>query len=421
MIKKLRIKLIFAAMISLLAVLVVIMGAVGYLNYAKIVSDADETLTILEENDGFFPNTQQTDDTIDNNEFRHDKESPKRRYETLPPELPFETRYFFVSMDENGDTLSVNTGKIAAIDSETAVEYAKDVWEEGSTEGFIGDYRYLMSTSDGESLIIFLDCGRNLDNFRTLLASCIAVSITGSALVLFLLILLSGRIVKPFSENYEKQKRFITDAGHELKTPLTIIDADAEILTMDFGENEWLSDIQSQTKRLSELTNDLILLSRMEEERTKTQVLDFPLSDVVEETIQSFQSMAKAQEKTLEISIQPLISFRGDEKAIRKLVSLLMDNALKYSEPKGKISCVLKQQKKNIYFSVYNTTEYISKAQTPYLFDRFYRTDQSRNSDTGGYGLGLSIAQAIVSSHKGKITASTTDEHSLTISVILPL
>ena len=155
MIKKLRIKLIFAAMISLLAVLVVIMGAVGYLNYAKIVSDADETLSILEENDGFFPNTQQTDDTIDDNGFRHDKESPKRRYETLPPELPFETRYFFVSMDENGDTLSVNTGKIAAIDSETAVEYAKNVWEEGSTEGFIGDYRYLMSTSDGESLIIF--------------------------------------------------------------------------------------------------------------------------------------------------------------------------------------------------------------------------------------------------------------------------
>lgn len=420
MIKKLRIKLIFAAMISLLAVLLVIMGTVGCLNYIKIVSDADKTLSILEENDGFFPNTQQEPSEMPDDVFPFSR-GRWIKDDAIPPELPFETRYFFARLDENGDTLSVNTGKIAAIDNETAEEYAKSVWEDGSHKGFIGNYRYIMSDSDEGSLIIFLDCGRSLDNFRTLLISCIAVSITGSALVLLLLILLSGRIVKPFSENYEKQKRFITDAGHELKTPLTIIDADAEILAMDIGENEWLNDIQAQTKRLTELTNDLILLSRMEEEQKAAQMMDFPLSDAAEETLQSFQNVAKAQGRILDIHIEPMVSFCGDEKSIRKLISILMDNAIKYSQPGGNISFDLSRQKNQINISVYNTAEHISKEQTPYLFDRFYRTDQSRNSSTGGYGLGLSIAQAIVLAHKGKISASTSDERSLTINVVFPV
>lgn len=420
MIKKLRIKLIFAAMISLLAVLLVIMGTVGCLNYIKIVSDADKTLSILEENGGFFPNTQQEPSEMPDDVFPFGR-GRWIKDDAIPPELPFETRYFFARLDENGDTLSVNTGKIAAIDNETAEEYAKSVWEDGSHKGFIGNYRYIMSDSDEGSLIIFLDCGRSLDNFRTLLISCIAVSITGSALVLLLLILLSGRIVKPFSENYEKQKRFITDAGHELKTPLTIIDADAEILAMDIGENEWLNDIQAQTKRLTELTNDLILLSRMEEEQKAAQMMDFPLSDAAEETLQSFQNVAKAQGRTLDIHIEPMVSFCGDEKSIRKLISILMDNAIKYSQPGGNISFDLSRQKNQINISVYNTAEHISNEQTPYLFDRFYRTDQSRNSSTGGYGLGLSIAQAIVLAHKGKISASTSDERSLTINVVFPV
>ena len=129
--------------------------------------------------------------------------------------------------------------------------------------------------SDSEVRVIFLDCSRNLSTFQNFIVTAVVVSTAGLLAVLILMIFLSARIVKPFSENYEKQKRFITDAGHELKTPLTIIDADAEVLEMDFGENEWLSDIQSQTRRLADLTNNLILLSRMEEERTKELMVDF--------------------------------------------------------------------------------------------------------------------------------------------------
>ena len=411
MIRKLRIKLIIASMVSLLAVLLVIMSAVNLVYYGQVIQEADSTLALLAANDGFFPKS--------NHEFPPDGKFPKREPH-LSPELPYETRYFFVTLAEDGSARSVNTGKIAAVDTADAIAYAQSVWAQGKTQGFADQYRFLVDTSSSEPLILFLDCSRGLANFKTLLLSCIRVSFVGSLLVLLLLIFLSGRIVRPFLENYEKQKQFITDAGHELKTPLTILNADAEILAMDYGENEWVSDIQTQTKRLADLTNDLILLSHMEEEQTQLQMLELPLSDIAEETITPFQAVARTQGKALELHIQPMLSLRGDEKSLRKLFSILLDNAVKYSVPQSTISCTLEKQKNFIRLSVWNAVDHITKAQTEHLFDRFYRTDQSRNSQTGGYGLGLSIALAIVTAHKGKITATTADEASLLITATFP-
>lgn len=413
MIRKLRIKLILASMLSLLLVLAVIFGAVGVLNYKKIVTDADSILTILEENDGSFPIGRHPGD----GQFITD--APPKETHRFSPELPYESRYFSVFLTQDGAVLSVNTGKIAAVDTETAVEYAQAVFNTGNSQGFIGDYRYTAYDAETETHIIFLDYGREMSSFRTFLFTSIGVCILGLLAVLLLLIFLSGRIVKPFSENYEKQKHFITDAGHELKTPLTIIDADAEVLAMDIGENEWLSDIQTQTKRLAELTNSLILLSRMEEQ-PQTEKIEFPLSDLLEEAVETFQTLARARGKTLCSHIQPMLSMTGDEKLIRQLVAILLDNAVKYSDDGGYIEFSLKKQKTTIYLSVFNTAESISRESLSHLFDRFYRADKSRNSKTGGYGLGLSIASAIVHAHKGKITASTQDGKSLLIVAAFP-
>lgn len=413
MIRKLRIKLILASMLSLLLVLAVIFGAVGVLNYKKIVTDADSILTILEENDGSFPIGRHPGD----GQFITD--APPKETHRFSPELPYESRYFSVFLTQDGAVLSVNTGKIAAVDTETAVEYAQAVFNTGNSQGFIGDYRYTAYDAETETHIIFLDYGREMSSFRTFLFTSIGVCILGLLAVLLLLIFLSGRIVKPFSENYEKQKQFITDAGHELKTPLTIIDADAEVLAMDIGENEWLSDIQTQTKRLAELTNSLILLSRMEEQ-PQTEKIEFPLSDLLEEAVETFQTLARARGKTLCSHIQPMLSMTGDEKLIRQLVAILLDNAVKYSDDGGYIEFSLKKQKTTIYLSVFNTAESISRESLSHLFDRFYRADKSRNSKTGGYGLGLSIASAIVHAHKGKITASTQDGKSLLIVAAFP-
>lgn len=412
MIKKLRVKLIVASMVSLLLVLGIIVGTMGILNYQKILSDADRVLAILVENDGKFP------DSFAHSEIHKEQEEPKKDDRLMSPELPYESRYFSVLLNEDGNVVFTDTGKIAMINTETAMKYAKQAWKSGKEKGNIGDYRYCISTTDEGFRVIFLDCGRNFNTFHSFILTGIGVSAVGLLAVLVLLILLSARIVKPFSENYEKQKRFITDAGHELKTPLTIIDADAEILEMDYGENEWISDIQNQTKRLADLTNSLIFLAKMEEEQTKIPMLEFPISDMAEETVETFQALAKVQNKMLTSDIEPMLSLKGDEKAIRRLMTILLDNAVKYSGKEGKISLTLKKQKNHIHLSVWNTTEQISKEQIAHLFDRFYRTDESRNSETGGYGLGLSIASATVKAHKGKISAETEDGKSLKIVVV---
>lgn len=413
MIRKLRIKLVIAAMLSLLLVLLVIFAVAGALNYREIIVNADSVLAILQENDGTFPKEEATG-KVPSGKERFPKE--KHRFS---PELPYESRYFSVFLTGSGKVISVDTGKIAAVDTEAAIHYALAVAESGRTRGFWEDYRYTVYTADEETRIIFLDCSREMNSFRTYLFIIVGVAAVGLLAVLLLLIFLSGRIVKPFSENYEKQKRFITDAGHELKTPLTVIDADAELLEMDIGENEWLSDIQTQTKRLSQLTNSLIQLARMEEQ-PQTERIEFPLSDLVEETLDSFRPLAKTHGKTLAGHIQPMLSMCGDEKAIRQLVMILLDNAVKYSDDNGRIELILESRKNGVCLSVFNTAESVQRESLAHFFERFYRADPSRNSGTGGYGLGLSIAMAIVTSHKGKISASTQDEKSLLITVTFP-
>ena len=408
MIRKLRAKLIIASLLSLLLVLSVIIGVAGVLNYTSLVSDADSVLAILRENDGTFP--------LGDPPGGKDRFREGRRFS---PELPYESRYFTVFLSESGSVISVNTGKIAAVDTATAIDYAAEAVASGAARGFADDYRFTVYASGEETHVVFLDCGRELGSFRSFLATSAAVSAAGLLAVTLLVIFFSGRIVKPFSENYEKQRRFITDAGHELKTPLTIIDADAEVLEMDLGENEWLGDIRTQTKRLAELTNSLILLSRMEEQ-PRMEKIEFPLSDVVEETVETFQALARTRGKTLSSRVQPMLSMNGDEKAIRQLLTILLDNAVKYADEGGRIEAVLEKQKNTLRLRVFNTAESVSRESLAHLFDRFYRADASRNSGTGGYGLGLSIASAVVAAHRGKISASSPDGKSLRITAVFP-
>lgn len=422
MIKKLRIKLIAVSMISLAIVLFIIIGSVNLLNYLEIINNANEILLILNENEGNFPPVFFGNESpnTDSQGFLKEKSERGISIKSMSPETPYETRYFSVLLNDSGEVISVDIGKIAAVNSETAIDYANRVWSSGNSEGFIEDYRYTQKIDKENVRITFLNCGRNLSTFRTFLFTSLGISLLGMLAVLILMIFLSGRIIKPVSESYEKQKRFITDAGHEIKTPLTIIDADAEVLGMDIGKNEWLEDIQKQTKRLAILTNDLIFLSKMDEGQNKFHMIEFPFSDIAGETAQSFVSLAKTQNKTFTTNIQPMLSVCGDEKALGQLISILLDNALKYSDTDGSISLKIEKQGRYVCMEVFNTVDCIEQEQIGHLFDRFYRADSSRNSQTGGYGIGLSLAAAIVEAHKGKITASTRDNKSFLITVKLP-
>lgn len=407
MIERLRIRFIAASMLALAVVLLVILGGVNLLSFQKVTQEADSILTVLAENGGRFP--QRTDMDAEQKQFIRKGMSPKKNYLVKPelsPETPFESRFFTVDLDSTGRVVGVDIRMIAAVDQETAAQCGERVFAREKTSGFWGDYRYLRVEETEESCIFFLDCSRSLSHFRTTLLTSLGVSAVGLLAVLVLLMLFSGRIVKPVAESYEKQKRFITDAGHELKTPLTVIGADLDLAELDCGENEWLADIRSQVTRLAGLTNDLITLSRMDEAQPMLQAVEFPLSEIVEETVQPFLPLAEHQGKTFRLEVQPMLSMTGQEKDIRRLVSILADNAVKYTPEGGEITLKLEKAGKNLLLSTRNTTaEPMQAAQTDQLFDRFYRGDPAR-STSGGYGLGLSIAKGIVTAHRGTIRAN---------------
>ncbi len=444
MIRKLQNKFIVISMLSMLLVLTVIIGSINIINYRQLIEDADHILHILSENDGEFPKDRPRPDSrepqggnsspdfkdglVDNaspdpREPQGNNSStpkkPKLHSMDMSPEMPFETRYFSVVLTENGNVSSTNVQKVAAIDNEDANAYALRAWKRQQTSGFLSSYRYLMKHTPEGTRIIFVDCTRNLSTFRAFLFTSILVSILGLLSVFVLVLFFSRLVMKPVAESYEKQRQFITDAGHEIKTPLAIIEANRELLEMEYGENEWNNSIQRQTARLADLTDGLIYLSRMEEAEKHLQHMDFSISALAEETAQSFQTLADLQDRHFSVEIEPLLSYCGDESSIHRLFSILIDNAIKYSPPQGTVKVTLNKRGKNIQFMVYNTVAHLSAESLPFLFDRFYRADCSRNSETGGYGIGLSIARAITDAHKGKISAKSTDGQSLLITVIL--
>ena len=408
MIKKLKKKFVLLAMTALIVLLAVLVAGMNIINYTAVVEEADAVLEILSQNKGSFPDFGGGM----GGHLPHD----------LSPETPYESRYFSVLVTDSMEIIGVENSMIASVDIETAVEYACIALDRGADKGFIGEFRYIRQAESNGRRIIFLDCGRKLNAFYTFLTASISISLVGLVVVFFVIFILSGRIIKPMAESYEKQKRFITDAGHEIKTPLTIINANLDILEMELGENESLTDIAQQTKRLRSLTGDLVMLARMEESEDDLQKIEFPVSEVVADAAQPFRNLAMQQEKELDCKIQPLLTLKGNAKNIEQLVCIFMDNALKYSPAGSTITLELIKQNRQVVLSVTNRAEYgIHQEQLAHVFDRFYRADASRNSETGGHGIGLSVAKAIVTAHGGKITATSPDGESFCVTATFPV
>lgn len=407
MIKRIKIKFVILSMTALFVLLSIILTGMNIINYNAVVADADTTLSLLSRNKGTFPD--------------FDGEKRKDMPPSMSMETPYESRYFSVLLSDSGKVIQADTSRIKAINTEAAIKYANSVILIGKDRGFVGNYRFACFSEGLSTRITFLDCGRKIDAFQTFLITSICIALAGYLLFFAVILFFSGRIIQPVTESYEKQKRFITDAGHEIKTPLTIIQADVDVLEMESGENEWLEDIRKQTKRLAALTNDLVYLSRMEEADDTMQMIEFPFSDVVGETASSFQALAQTQNKTFQCDIQPILSLKGNEKAIRQLVNILLDNALKYAPEHGLVCLTAQKQGRQIRLAVFNTTAApVAKEMLGMIFERFYRMDSSRSTQTGGYGIGLSVAKAIVTAHGGKISAAARDGQSLEIAAYFP-
>lgn len=394
MLKKLRIKFIIVSMIAMLFVLTAIISFINIRNYENINETADRTLEVLKENDGKFPMGK--------------KEPPK----DISPEAPYETRYFTVTFNNKGEIIAIDTKNIVAIGDDAVKEYAKKLYSKDKKEGFIENYKYVETTTkDDNTMYIFLDCSKSLKTFHEFLRASIIISILGLFVVLILVVIFSKIIMKPVAETYQKQKQFITDANHELKTPLTIINASCEILELEMNnlENEWTNTIKKEVSKLTELTNKLVFLSKMDEENHKIAMTDFSLSEVIEEVMKPYYALAQSKGKKITASIEANVTLNGDMEMIKQALNLLLDNAIKYSDEEGNINVILTKTGRNKKIVISNTTNGIPKGDLSQLFERFYRLDKSRNSETGGHGIGLSVVQSIINLHKGKIVANSND------------
>ena len=412
MINKLKRKFLILGtvfMFILMSVLVLIMNLV---NYREVVSESDRVLDMLSRPDEAFTEEQG---------FPSIEEILGFIPSGMSIEVPYESRYFVAVASKEGNMIYADLSRIVSVDEDSAKEYIIDALESGAARGFVGNFRYSKTEQTNGTRMVFLDCGRKLDQFRDFLRISVIVGLCGCVVVFIAFAFTAGRIVAPIAESYEKQKRFISDAGHEIKTPLTIINANVDIMELD-GEKEELTEIRQQTKRLTELTNDLVLLSKMEEAEHTLQKIDFPLSDLVSETAASFRAPAAANGLELTADVAQDITLNGSPDSVRRLVSVLLENAVKYSPEGGSVRLSLTAHRKNAQLTVENdTAEPIAEEDLRHAFDRFYRADASRNSSTGGHGIGLSIAKAIVEAHGGSISASTKTGKDFIVTAELPL
>lgn len=395
MIREIKKRYILGVAVSAFFLLLLIILTINVNNSKSVRDRSDKGIDIIAQYYGFLPSDSDVD-------------AP-------------EAKYFYVSM-KGKEVTEVKIQNLADITNDEAIEMATylNSWKKKS--GFTDYFKY-KAIPDGDKIhYIFLDVSYEITAFQSFFSSSVKMSLISMALIVALLILFSNMLLKPIIESYEKQRRFITDAGHELKTPLAIIEANTEVLEMIHGEDEWTDSIKNQTKRMAALTANLVYLSKMEESsdnmRKKKEIFSF--TDVTREVCDSWHTVAEAKGKTFTFSADQGIFLKGTRGDISKLLSILFDNAVKYTNEGGSIHTTLTRNQGGIELSVKNTVDSIEEGNQNVLFDRFFRRDTSRNSSTGGFGVGLSLAKSIVMKHKGRISARSEDGKSLTITATFP-
>ena len=401
--KKLQRKMIAVAFISIILVFSILVTGLYFTLVLSNTNKADAITSVISFNDGKMPGLR---------DFNEEEFEEKTKYKiSLNEEAEFRTRYFVVWLEKKEGEPQVIIDHIASVSENDAMEMANLVILRNRETGYFGKYRYrTVSAGSDIDYVIFLDCNEYFESQKAVLNISIVLSVMFALLVSFIFASLSSKILRPFEQNQKAQKQFITDASHELKTPLAIISANAEVLKYKNGENEWTQNIVSQTKKMSHLINQLLILSRMEEvgEDAKKEITDY--SEIVKASLNKFNEVFAGKNVEVETDITEHVSVMGVKNQIEDLCDILFENASKYITEGGKLKISLNRSGKKTIFKVFNTARVDEGFDGDHVFDRFYRTDKSRTSSTGGHGIGLSIAKRITEQHKGTIEARQAED-----------
>ena len=394
MINALRKKFIFTSVCSVVVVFSAIFLLLALFSFVQMEKVVDTLTDAIASNDGVFP------------EFEPERRSGPAGLpygNPITEETRFSTRFFAVWLDEEERIVRVNGDAVSSLSREDMESYTESVVEQGRERGWISDYRYKLQRTDAGAIVVFVNASMNRTMTNRLLVTAFLVLLGSASMILVLTVLLSGRAVRPMAESYEKQKQFITDANHELKTPLTLILSNLDIVESEVGKNEWLDDIRSEGERMRLMIDQLVALSRLDECQSQIIRAEFDLSAAVEDTVSDFQAPASERGRSLRMSIGPGLAYQGDEGLIRRLAAILMDNAVKYCDAGGVIRVELRRRRHPV-LTVENTYAGVGELELEKLFDRFYRADRARTF-SGSFGVGLSIARSIVRNHHGSISA----------------
>lgn len=329
--------------------------------------------------------------------------------ENMPPDLGPGFRlstFYSVAFSADGSVLSVNDGTNGIYGEDELISIARELLAKNKTAGRLDTLSYRISSKPDFTLVAFIDDTMTESSLRMLLHNVLIIGGASIVILFFISLVLSQQIIHPLEENDKQQKQFISDASHELKTPVAVISTNAELLSREVGENEWLANIQYENERMGDLVKQLLDLSRAENTETPMETVD--LSRIVTGEVLAFESVAFDQGKTIQSDIDEEIHVTGNQAQLTQLTSILLDNAVRHGTG-SVIELSLKRLGHTAMLSTVNDGDEIPPKKLEHLFDRFYRVDEARSSDGHHYGLGLSIAKAVAEKHSGTISVSFRD------------
>ena len=428
-IKKLKKKFILIAMVSFITVMITMGGFIFLFNLILSRAEVRRVLYYIAANDGAVPEEEavsvpgvtgrfrnpifysEKDGKASREDIRDLLESMfrlGRGYDT--PEFFYTTRYFAVLYDENDAVTDVIVNHISSVDSDSAVELASQARKRFFKFGSFGDYYYLnTSRTEGGRIVVYLDSTSQIFMNKRILSTALIFLVLGSLITFLIMRVMVTRLIRPEIRNAELQKQFLTNASHELKTPLAVIKANTELMEVTGGESEWTESTMRQVERLQGLIENLVMITRAQEQDSAKERTAIDAADIVKQTVQTFETVAAQEGVTLSTEIPEDIRFSADESDIRQLTSLLTDNAIKYCDKGGTVKVTLQTsglRGKSLRLGVSNDFADGKDVDYDRFFERFYRADDSHNTEKGGYGIGLSIAEQLVKRYNGGIKVS---------------
>ena len=407
MVKQLQKKFILAAMLAVSILLVVLISGINIFNYLTSVSENEKLTETL--SDSFEASTMWNGEMLSQSQQEIPPKDNDRKGDNFFGK-PYKNsvksaRYAAVAFDSSGNIIRTDISHISSITQEEAESAAANLCGLADGTGSYNGYLYRLTASKhaGGRILILLDNSEQVSSFFSVLIISVGAGVFCWVLMLLFIILLSRKAIAPVARSIEKQKQFVTNAGHEIKTPLAIILANTDALELHNGESKWSKNIRAQTLRLSGLMQNLLMLAKMDESAAKLPMCRFDLSTAVKDTAEAFVEPAALKGVLIDIDIKRDIFVNGNRDSLIQLITVLMDNAVKYTESGGEITAELSCTDRLAVLKIANTCDNVENPEK--LFDRFYRGDSARTQKNGGYGIGLSVAMAIAQLHKGSISA----------------